>query len=223
MQGIKAHRKPRVADGFDKDGKFHIPIRDSTDKKRTKDIIDLDSQESISPFLGILCLNVDDRPIKKSKVASHPGSRSRHFPIQLETIESKPTPSAINREFASRGLSTLTTIKTREPFTETFPKDSDSILGEFKDSLRPKVPGQNSSTRRGLVQTIPGKSSFITKIEGFRLSWANLRGKSFKEEINVLVSDNIYFRRYGEILVGTVKVADVKEIKVSISLHDIRV
>jgi hypothetical protein len=48
MKGIKANRKKvtngKPDDGWGKDGKWHIPIQ-PTDNKRPQDVIDIDSQE----------------------------------------------------------------------------------------------------------------------------------------------------------------------------------
>ena len=57
IKGIKANRRKSVIDKsggwWDKDGKYHIPIQ-TTDNKRTQDVIDIDSQEGAPQIKAVL-------------------------------------------------------------------------------------------------------------------------------------------------------------------------
>lgn len=237
IRGIKAtDRKSKmggIKDGghghYDNDGKYHIQIQETDKKRPPKDVIDVDSQEGTTlpqpnpPQTNHI--DVDAPPNKKSKL-SHPGSTSRHFPTQLETISSKPIPrpSPLDLEVASRGLSPPpppphTHRHNREPFTETFSKSPTKIIEEFKEANRPKFPGQDNSIRagRGLVQSIPGKRAtgraLVSETE-CHLSWANLKGHTATDMTTWINDYRIQFTARSGQYVGSFKLKDVKVVKV---------
>lgn len=193
--GIKATGN-RPKKGFDKDGKFHIPVT-LQDKKRARNVISLDSQDGMMPLNSG---NVDDRrspsPVKKQRL-SLPATKSRHFP-QLDVLPSKPTPSSLDKELSSRGLIAPERI---EMFADSFKRTPDltyTLLDEFKTTVR--VPGEQNKKPKGLVQSFnprprpEGKP--LNKTAEFSLSSVYIRDLRYVGPgLTCIVNDKITFKK----------------------------
>jgi hypothetical protein len=186
MKGIKASRKKDTNEksegGWGKDGKWHIPIL-PTDNKRPQGVIDIDSLEGSLNYRPDW--RIDDPPTKKMKT----GTTSRHFPGRLELTSSTPIrQTRLDRELAMRGLSSRPT----DAFAHSFDKsDGTEILEEFKSAV--KVPGDGNRKARGLRQPSQQyRGRPLVSDKEFNLSWVMFKGDTIPGLI-VRVGEKITF------------------------------
>ena len=162
-------------------------------------------------------LIIDDRPTSKQKV-SHPGQKSRYFP--LDTVAATPVPTPLEREAASRGLPPVPT--NNETFANPYAKSADlpnRLADDFKKSnVSVVIPGNKW---RGLAQP-PGRGITHSEMRHtggteVHLSWGMVNGE-MEQNLFTRIGDEVKIYRSHAMggKLATFKVSDADIVQVQI-------